>query len=219
VTTAVALVSLECLVAVQALLAYRDHFLTLTQMRHRGIDHGLPFVWHFAMWGDLLIVSPLAAYLVGRYFHQWRVRWMLLSLAIGFAFAGLLSWLYTFSGMPEAHIQNHRLTAAGVGHLIYMGITLSVFLQFFIFTQETPIWLLRLVSVLLLFHVFIGNHMALGLLDAVSKFDWYPGQPLKSFFGWATIAAVAVALFWRNFDVVVTFENATRRVAKFLRHL
>src|SRR6266853_1355972 len=56
---------LECLVLLQGLLAYRAGFLTVSQMQSVGIQHGLPFLWHFAMWGDLLLMSPLCAYLVG----------------------------------------------------------------------------------------------------------------------------------------------------------
>lgn len=177
-------------------------------MRQRGIDHGLPFVWHFGMWGDVFIVSGLAAYVIDRYSHDWRVRWILLSLALGFISAALFSWTYTFSVMPEAHVQDHCLTAAGVGHLFYMAITLSVFIQFFFFTEHISAQLLRTVSVLLFVHVFLGTHMVLGILNAVFSLDWYPAQPLKSVFGWMTVAALALGLIWRNFGIVTTFNRA-----------
>jgi len=209
----IAFVFLECLVTLQAFFAYRDSFLTVAEMRLRGIDHGLPFVWHFAMEGDLLLVSPLAAYLIGEYSHQWRFRSILISLGIGFASASVLSYLYTFSGMPEAHIQNNALTSAGVGHLFYMAFALAVFTQFFFFIQDISKLLLRVVSVLLLVHVFIGTHMALGVLNLIFPFDWYPAKPLESPFGWVTIAAVAIGLAWRNFGVsgiVSAFKNLPR---------
>src|SRR5258708_3096199 len=65
-------VCLECLVMVQALLAWQSHFFTVSQMRQVGVNQGLPFVWHFGMWGDLLIVSGLAAYVVGSYSVRWN---------------------------------------------------------------------------------------------------------------------------------------------------
>ena len=199
VPAGIAFVCLEYLVALQALLAYRDHFFTVSQMRERGIDQGLPFVWHFAMWGDLFIVSGLAAYLTGRYFARWRFRRMLASLVLGFMVATALSWLYTLSAMPEAHIQNHRLTAAGVGHLFYMAIALAVFTQFFFFTEDIPTRLLLLVSVLLFLHVLIGTHMVLGVLKIIHPLSWYPPQPLTSVFGWTTVGAVGLGLALRNF--------------------
>jgi hypothetical protein len=192
----IAFVSLESLVAAQAISAYLDHFFTVSQMRHRGIEHGLPFVWHFAMWGDFLLVSPLAAYLVARFFHRWRLRWMLLSLGFGIVIASLLSLAYTFSSIPEAHVQNHKLTAAGVGHLLYMAVALSVFIQFFLFTPSVPTRLLWIVSLLLLVHVFAGTHMLLGVFKIVVPMNWYPAQPLTSIFGWTTLVIVILALLW-----------------------
>lgn len=206
-------VSLECLVAVQALLVYRDHFLTVSQMQQRGVDQGLPFVWHFGMWGDLLIVSGLAAYVIGRYFSRWHSQRMLVSLALGFSSAAILSWIYTFSGMPEAHVQNHRLTVAGMVHLFYMAIAFAVFIQFLFFTKDISVRLLRAVSVLLFVHVFFGTHMALGIMNVISPLDWYPAQPLKSFFGWITVATVAFGLAWRNVGtsvIVAVFKNMAR---------
>lgn len=201
----IAFVFLECLVVVQVLLVYRDHFLTVSQMQQRGVDQGLPFIWHFGMWGDLLIVSGLAAYIIGRYFHRWHGQQMLVSLALGSSLATILSWTYTFSGMPEAHVQNHHLTVAGIVHLFYMAIALAVFVQFFFFTKDISARLLRLVSVLLFIHMFFGTHMALGIMNVVSPLDWYSAQPLKSVFGWIIIATVAFGLTWRNVGTSVIF--------------
>jgi hypothetical protein len=198
---AVAFVFLEFLVVLQACLAYQDRFFNVSQMQERGIDRGLPFIWHFGMWGDFLVISVLAAYLIARYFARWRRQEILVSLAIGFASAGLMSWLYTLSDMPEAHIQNHGLTAAGWIHLIYMASAIAVFTQFFFFSGDVSVSLLRVVSVLLFAHVFFGTHMALGILKFYFPLDWYPVQPLKSVFGWITLWAVGFGLAWRNFGL------------------
>jgi len=193
-----AFVFLEALVALQAWLAYRDHFLTVSQMQGRGVNLGLPFAWHFGMWGDLFIISPLAAYVMGRFSSTWRLRWILLSLALGIAAAIAMSWSYTLPDIQEAHVQSHRLTPAGAVHLVYMALALAVFTQFLFFTENVSSRLLRVASVLLVVHVFLGTHMALGLLQFVIPLDWYPAQPLKSIIGWSIIAAVAGGLIWRN---------------------
>ena len=218
-------VCLECLVAVQTLLAFQDHFLTVSQMRQGGIDQGLPFVWHFAMWGDLLIVSALAAYVIGRHSSSWDGRRMLVSFALGFASAALLSWTYTFSGMPNAHVHNHRLTATGIVHLFYMAIALAAFIQFFFLTEGISVRALRAVSLLLFVHVFVGTHMALGILNVISPLDWYPEQPLKSIVGWFTVATLAFGLIWRNVgtSAIVAAPKKTARyvftVGKWLLNL
>jgi hypothetical protein len=79
-----------------------------------------------------------------------------------------------------------------------MALALAVFAQFLFFTKNISSRLLRVASVLLVIHVFLGTHMALGLLHFVISLDWYPAQPLKSVAGWSIIAAVAGGLIWRN---------------------
>jgi len=203
---------LECLVFLQAFLAYQDRFLTVSQMRQGGIDQGLPFLWHFAMWSDLVIISPLATYLVGQYYRRWSLLSMLVSFGIGLVSSALLHRLYSLSGMPEAHVQNHALTAAGMIHAIYMCIAFAVFIQFFLFTKDIAPWVLRVVSVLLLVHVFIGTHMLLGLINIAFPQDWYPAQPLRSIIGWATVATLAAGLLWRNLRDVETGAGHERVV-------
>jgi hypothetical protein len=167
-------------------------------MQGKGIHLGLPFAWHFGMWGDLFIVSPLAAYVVGCYSSTWRLRWVLLSLAFGVAAAIILGWSYTLPDIQEAHAQNHSLTPTGVVHLVYTALVLAVFTQFFFFTENISPQLLRIASVLLIAHVFFGTHMALGLLNLFYSFDWYPAEPLKSVIGWGIVLTVVVGLIWRN---------------------
>ena len=122
---------LEALVMLQAWLAYKDHFLTLAQMQGRGVRLGLPFAWHFGMWGDVFIVSPLAAYVTGRFVSRWRFRQILASFSAGLAAAVVMHYSYTFSDIQDAHIQYHVLTRVGFVHLVYMAITLAIFTQFF----------------------------------------------------------------------------------------
>ena len=197
-TALAAFVFLEALVGLQAWLAYRDHFLTVSQMQGRGINFGLPFAWHFGMWGDVFIVSPLAAYVTGRFSSTWRLRWIVVSMALGMATAIAMSWSYTLPDFQEAHVQNHSVTPAGMVHLFYMALALAIFTQFFFFTEGISRRLLRIASVLLIIHVFLGTLMALGLLHLVLPLDWYPAQPLKSVIGWSIIAAVTGGLIWRN---------------------
>lgn len=193
-------ITLEFIVLIQGVQAYRNHFLTVYQLEHNYI-HGLPFLWHFGMWGDFFIISPVVAYLVKHYFDQWRFSSVLISLTIGAISAGLLGWLYTLSTIPEAHMQNHHLTCVGVIHLLYMTVSVTIFLEFFLFTPSVVPSDLKVVSSLVVFHVFLGTHMALGILQFIIELDWYPGEPLKSIAGYLTIITIATTLFWRNLQV------------------
>src|SRR4051812_12850106 len=164
---------LECLVLAQLLFAYQDSFLTVAQMRARGFNQGLPFAWHFAMWGDLFVISPLTAYLVDRFHPQWSRPTVILSLAVGFISSAVLHWSYTFAVFPEAHVIGHALTGAGVIHIFYMGLAIAIFVQFFLFTKTVPALSLALVSALVFVHVFVGTHMVLGLINRAYPQEWY----------------------------------------------
>jgi|GEM_PF-2502366 len=194
-------ISLEFLVIIQAVLAYRDNFLTVNQIQNIHILQGLPFLWHFGMWGDFFIISPVVAYLVRHYLNQWRFRSVLLSFTIGAISACLFGWLFTLSAVPEAHMQNHHLTSAGIIHLVYMAVAVTIFLEFFLFTPSVLPSELKVVSSLVVLHVFLGTHIALGILQFIIRLDWYPGKPLKSIIGYLTISTITTVLFLRNLQV------------------
>jgi hypothetical protein len=40
-------------------------------MLQKGAKSGLPFLGHFGMWGDILLISPLSALIVAYYSKQW----------------------------------------------------------------------------------------------------------------------------------------------------
>lgn len=189
---------LEGLVGLQAWLAAQEHFLTATQMQAHGVAAGLPFLWHFGMAGDALIISPLLAYILGAYFQQWRGWSWIVSLLLGCAAAAALNWSYTLAAMPGVHVRDNHLTSAGSVHAIYMAMALPVFLQFYFFTPEVSARLMRFASLLVLVHVFFGTHMVLGIISMLHPLEWYPEKPLKSIPGWVTFGALATGLLVRN---------------------
>jgi hypothetical protein len=113
---------LEGLVVLQGWLAYRDHFLTPAQMQAHGVGAGLPFMAHLGMWGDVFIISPLAAYIVGRFLRSWQRDTIIESLVIGLALSTIMHWSYLSSNIMEAHVQNGALTPAGWVHAAYMSL-------------------------------------------------------------------------------------------------
>jgi hypothetical protein len=205
---------LDSLVLAQGALAYRAHFLTLSQMKAAGVAQGLPFVWHFGMWDDFFVISPLAAYLVGRYAHFRQLRRGLLSLAIGLVGAAFFGWLWTLSSTPEAHVQNHHLTAAGVVHLVYMAVVIAVFVRFILMNSLVSGRLLAVASVLVFIHVFAGSHMLLGLLTTLAPQDWYPDRPLRSVGGWLTLFALAIGIVWLDLRKAADSYGGPRGVVR-----
>jgi hypothetical protein len=207
VPAAIAFTLLEGLVAAQAISAYQDRFLTVAQMHERGISGGLPFAWHFAMWSDALVISGLSAGLVGAYWREWRRGSLWTSAGIGTASSAAMNWLYTWSSLPEAHVQLHRLTTAGYLHFAYMALAIAIFFQFFVCTEKPSTKLLRFVSLALFAHVIVGTHMLLGIWSSIHPLEWYPARPLSSFFGWLTIAAAGIFLAWRNVFASAKFSK------------
>jgi hypothetical protein len=187
----------ELTVFTQGWLAHRDHFLTPTEMTSHGISAGLPFLCHLGMWGDVLIISPLAAYIVGRFSPSWRWRDIAGSLAAGVAVSIVMGWSYSHGSLPEAHVQNHHLTPAGWLHQAYMALAIAIFFQFFIFATNVTKSLLWVTSLLLVVHVLLGTHMVLGLYNIYFPLGWYPAQPLRSSQGWYVVLGVAAILFFR----------------------
>jgi hypothetical protein len=190
---------LDGLVIAQALLAHQDRFFTVAEMQSRGIREGLPFIWHFGMWGDLLVISGLSAYLICRYGRTWKPHLVCASLAAGLLAAALMSWWYTYSNVPETHVQNGSLTWAGYVHAVYMGLAIAVFTQALLFTESISSKVIRVVCAVLFIHVLFGTHMILGAIKLIHPLPWYPVQPLDSEFGRRTVAIVGVALAVRSF--------------------
>jgi hypothetical protein len=189
----------EALVALQGVLAHRDSMLTIAEMHARGISQGLPFLWHLGMWGDALIVCPLAAFITGRYWSRWRAPDLQSAALIAIASSWALSWLFTFGTTPEAHVLDQHLTLTGWVHAVYMAAAFTVFLQFLFFTEQVSKFTLRVTSALLVLHVFLGTHMMLGVVQLVRPLDWYPAHPLASIPGWIMLGSLAIALAWLSF--------------------
>lgn len=213
----IAFASLEILVVLQGLLAYHDSFLTVSQMVAAGTKEGLPFLWHLAMWGDLLLISPLAAYIIGRTISRWHLGGIFISCFSGLTISVAMHILYTFSDFAESHVQAHHLTCVGLVHSIYMGLTLVVFTQFLLFTDILNLVVLRIVSVILVVHVLLGTHFVLGIIKLFTPLDWYTAQPLKSIPGWLTFGVISVALLWRNIAARTHFPVSQSAIGNFSR--
>lgn len=190
---------LQVLVASQYVLANQDKFLTVGQMKSRGIARGLPLVHHYGIVGDLFYLSFVISIIVGMYFATWS--WSAIGIALGIAavIGVILGGIWLLPDTPEAHMMNHRPTVVGVVHGIYMVPVIMVLLLLYFFTPQPNPTLLLVVSVVLVMHLFVGQHMLLGVLKWMSPADyfWYPDRPLRNWLGWFFLAALAGALWWR----------------------
>ena len=205
-------IALECLIAGQLYLAHTDNFLTISEMRNRGIPQGLPLAWHLGIWGDVFVISILAAIIVSKFSDRWSWRDILLIAGLMLPVTSALAWIFGLSNTPEAHIHDDHFTPAGVIHLIYMFASLSVLTLFFLCTPNVSKSLLLITGGLIIIHLLLGTHMVLGVIDWITPLDWYPDRPLKSASGWAIIGGFTAALALR----VTLFDTRTAPLAMVL---
>ena len=192
---------LEGLVLAQAILSFFEGFLTVDQMNRKGIEQGLPFLWHLGMWGDILLISPLAALIVIRYSRTWFVFNICIAIISSVLFSVLMHWFYTFGVIPEAHIRSHALTSVGYIHAIYMVIVMSAFVLFYFFTPMVSRRFAIATTLLLIVHIFLGTHLALGVLLTTVVMPWYPYHPLSDVSSWSTFLFSSVGLAWQTFRI------------------
>jgi hypothetical protein len=79
-----------------------------------------------------------------------------------------------------------------------MVIALAVFVLLYLFTSSLSLAFATVASVLLVVHVFIASHLALGVIKHVIDLPWYPHEPLSDPTAWIQVAGVGVALASRN---------------------
>ena len=194
--------TMELLIIAQATAAYFDHFLTVKQMITYHSPLGLPFLWHFGMWGDFFIISPLSALIVVRFSNQWRPADVALSFASGLILSSAMVYSYSLSGIAQAHIHSHHTTAAGWLHLLYMGFAISIVILFYFRTVSTSPSIVIFTTFSLCIHLLVGTNMILGALKLAGIASWYPAQPLESVPAWITLTSASAALWWRTYSMV-----------------
>ncbi|MBI2410162.1 hypothetical protein HYV30_03950 [Candidatus Kaiserbacteria bacterium] len=177
----------ELTVVVQGTFAWLDGYFWPSQMPTR---HGLPFAAHGGMWGDLVLSLLFAGMVTYAYMNGgWSLWAVVLAAALGYLGSHLMHETYKGSAILEAHVRHGKLTEVGWVHEAYMAAALAIILLYY-FASPYTIWM-WLVSAVLVVHVFVGNHMVLGMIAP----KWYPGRPLASVQGWVAIGGTAVLTF------------------------
>jgi hypothetical protein len=156
---------------------------------------------HGGMWGDVFIISPLVAAIVGYYWSTWAWWQVLGAAGIGFAASYVMHETYKAAPWPEAHVEGGHLTDVGCVHLGYMAFAFAALLLYYVRpVSQTELAMMGFASGLLVLHVVLGTHVPLGMLkrDDPESFWWYPGEPLKSAGTWGAIAGTAILTFGRT---------------------
>lgn len=200
-----------CAVLLQGYLAWSDRILTHKQLCEKGGYYGLPFIWHFGMWGDVLLLSPLLAVIVGQYASTWSVQRMGYAAGLGIlaSVSMHIFWVrsaYLGGGLNEAHIHYEdfgfsddvRLSVVGWVHLLYMAGVVAIIALLYIWTPQA-IGLMLTTSILMTVHMIFGNHIVLGWLHK----KWFPLQPQKSAVSWGLALGSGAVLLTRALYLLV----------------
>lgn len=181
----------------QVYFAYEDKFLTVAQMQARGFGFvkGLPLVAHAGIWGDLIILTPLLAVIVGLYADHWSMSNIVTTAVIGVIVTIGMGFVWVKAaehGLPEAHTHDGRITVAGFIHAVYMAAAIAVIGLFFFYSDISQ-KAATVVAVILAVHVIYGTHIVLGLIAP----SWYPDRPHKQVLTWVIVFVCWGALVWR----------------------
>ncbi len=184
----------NALVALGAWAAYQDDFLFLWQMKKKGFSKGMPFIRHEGMWGDLLIITPLAASIVGAYADQWLATEWLKAGVLGVSTSAVLHFgVYARGVLPESHVYKKVLTHAGWAHLWYMALAFMVFILFFFFTARVPAAFVITASVLVACHIFLGSH----IVTSIAAPEWFDARSHREPFCWLSVIGAWFLIGWR----------------------
>ncbi len=179
-------------------LAYRDSFLTVGQMHKKGFEHGIPWIWHGGMIGDLLLITPLIALIVSRYSLSWDPTRFLLVFGGCLLISFVLHNQWDKTNLPESHTYLHVRSQTGWLHLVYLPAALTVMVMFYFQTPHYRIdpEIAVSISAILAFHIFLGTHTPLKIWNP----SWF-GVP----FGMADLIPVTVVsalLAWRTYSII-----------------
>ncbi len=117
----------EALVALQGLVSWNDEYFSAPQMQREG-HRGYSFLQHGGMWADFFLITPLTAWLVGKYNFAHTPTVALIFAAALVLWEALAVFVFVPAGeiVPEAHTRGGHITAAGWILILYAGIATGI---------------------------------------------------------------------------------------------
>lgn len=153
-----------------AVVAYLEGNLTSTQMIRRGMDRahddprrqqlirGLPFLRHTGLLSDFFVLSPVMG-LAAMYADQWPLADVWTFFLISAVITVILHAVWSKMTTVQEHILGPGLTftLSGIAHVLYMTMTLTVILLFYLKTANVNPNAAIIVSGLMTVHIFLAN--------------------------------------------------------------
>lgn len=181
--------------ALEAILAYRAKMFTVQQMRTAGVQSGMPFTGHAAMWSDLLVVSPLLVAILIKYGSTWTMYEIMIVGGIAYVVNTFMHIVYVLGDEPDCLAGCGKFHPAGFVHWVYMGNGLTVVGLFYFCTPHIERTFLVTASAWLALHMLIGTQIITSLLNPT----WWKARPHKERTPWIVIGVVWSLLAARTY--------------------
>ncbi|HEX8994164.1 MAG TPA: hypothetical protein VF803_02830 [Candidatus Paceibacterota bacterium] len=167
---------IEALVLLGAWFAYCNDMLTARQMLWHQ-KHGLPYLWHFGMVGDALIMAPLCGYIAAQYGGDWSGYQVGTAMLVGICASALMHYVWLKGTVYEANMHDGMLTPSGWTHVVNMAVIVAVLVLFVFFSHHVPNEVVMAAVLLIAVHVIFGTHVVLGIINPPW---WYAGEPFDN---------------------------------------
>lgn len=170
------------LVLLEALLAYQNGSFWPNQVMERWGEPGIAFVAHGGMWGDLVLLPPLFAYIITRYGASWSNKQITVMAIVGIlvTLANHLLLVFTQVIPDPLGWQKESWSWVIALHFVYMS-TYVALVGLFYFSSDVSVRIAVTVSVALGIHMAFGTHVPLGMLNRLIGWPWCPdflGSPM-----------------------------------------
>ncbi len=158
-------------------LTYLDGMFFPSQMRKKFPFHtkGLPAIAHGGLMDDPILFSLVVALIVGGHWHEWSPIQIQITGVIGLVLSIVMHGVYLQTPIPDPITWKvvGLQSAPGWSHLFYMAVGFAVVGLGFVCSTLDRFEATAL-SVLLMVHVVIGNHLLLGWLNIKHQWVWCP---------------------------------------------
>jgi len=184
---------------IEGTMAYRSRMFFPSQLAQTDYRRYLPFIAHGgAMWGDPIIVNPLIFVIIWFYGGQWSILDVTYTSLIVWPINILLHKIWAQCRYPDCLAWGGELTPAGCHHFIYMGLAMTVLVQFYFDTKEIDPWFLWCTTAALTAHLFLGTHKVLDIINPA----WWNRKFIGDIQGWLSLFIVLSALYWRTYTLI-----------------
>ncbi len=110
-------------------------------MEENEVMQGYSLLQHGGVWYDTIILTPLIAYLIGKYQFDYNST-VSVVIATGSMIFWILSTMFIYAPMgeimPEAHTHDGRTTEAGWSHVVYASLATWILAMIYIPNITTP---------------------------------------------------------------------------------